>query len=269
MKHALFILVAVAAPAFAAPAPLHVFAAGSVTGALAAIAKQYTADSGQAVDIVGGPAGELRERIERGEDADVYISANMAHPERLAREGKAGTPVVVVRNGLCVTTRPDVGLTPANMIDVLLKPAVHIGTSTPGADPSGDYAFAFFDRVDQARPGDGKTLAAKARKLLGGPVAPAVPGHGNPVTYFLQQHTVDAFFGYCSSHDAAPDPALVKVPVPAALSLPVDYGMSVVLHPEAPERERAAYRFAQYLMSPGAQHRVAAFGFVPVADVSP
>lgn len=270
MKRKLLFLLAAAAPAaFAAPAPLHVYAAGSTTGALAEIARQYTDTSGQPVVIVNGPAGLLRERIEKGEDADVYISANMAHPERLAREGKASTPVVFVRNGLCVTTRPDVGLTQANMLETLLKPAIRIGTSTPGADPGGDYASAWFDRVDTVHPGDGKTLAAKAQKLVGGAVAPTIPNHASPVKYFLLQRTVDAFFGYCSSHDAGPDFDLVQVPVPVSLSIPVDYGMSVVLHPDAPERELAAYRFAHYLMSPAAQHGVKRYGFVPVADISP
>ena len=248
-----------------AAGPLTVYAAGSLTGALADIAKQYTATTGEPVRIVNGPAGLLRERIEKGEAVDVYISANMAHPEKLAAEGKATSPVVFTRNALCVQTLPDAGITSANLLDRLLASGVRIGTSTPGADPGGDYAWQFFVRADTVRLGARANLEAKARKLVGGPVAPTIPGNVGAAKYFLQHHDVDVFFGYCSSHDATPDPDLRKVEVPANLSLPVDYGMSVVLREGDPARRAAAYRFALYAMSPAAQERLPAYGFRAVA----
>jgi molybdenum ABC transporter molybdate-binding protein len=248
-----------------AAGPLTVYAAGSLTGALAEIAKRYTATTGEPVRIVNGPAGLLRERIEKGEAVDVYISANMAHPEKLAAEGKATPPVVFARNALCVQTLPDAGITSANLLDRLLAPGVHIGTSTPGADPGGDYAWQFFARADTVRPGARANLEAKAKKLVGGPVAPTIPGNVGAAKYFLQHHDVDVFFGYCSSHDAAPDPDLRQVEVPTNLSLPVDYGMSVVLREGDPVRRAAAYRFALYAMSPAAQERLPAYGFRAVA----
>lgn len=274
MAGALVVLPAVAAtsaPAAApsaissAPAGIVVYAAGSLTGALADIAKQYTATTGEPVRIVNGPAGLLRERIEKGEPADVYISANMAHPEKLASEGKATPPVVFARNALCVQTLPDAGITSANLLERLLAPGTRIGTSTPGADPGGDYAWQFFARAETVHPGARTNLEAKAKKLVGGPVAPTIPGSVGAAKYFLQHHDVDVFFGYCSSHDATPDPDLRKVEVPANLSLPVDYGMSVVLRDGDPARRAAAYRFALYAMSPAAQERLPAYGFRAVA----
>jgi len=246
-------------------AALVVYAAGSLTGALSAIAKQYTADTGEPVRVVNGPAGLLRERIEKGEPADVFISANMAHPRTLAGEGKATLPVVFARNALCVTTLPDAGITSANLLDRLLAPGVRIGTSTPGADPGGDYAWQFFANAETVRTGARANLEAKAKKLVGGPVAPVIPGNVGAAKYFLQHDDVDVFFGYCSSHDATPDPDLRKVPVPENLALPVDYGMSVVLRDGDPARRAAAYRFALYAMSPAAQERLPAYGFRPVA----
>lgn len=261
-----------AATALAAPTPpqaLHVYAAGSFTGALRAMATQYTRDTGQPVDIVNGPAGLLRQRIEQGADVDVYISANMAHPRRLAEEKKGSPAIVVARNSLCLLARRDVGLTSANVLDTLLRPSVKIGTSTPGADPGGDYAWAWFAKAETLHPGAAKILQDKAQKLVGGAVAPVIPGGASPVPYFLLQKKVDVFFGYCSSHEAnaKPDPTLISVVIPPAISLPVDYGMTVVLHPGADARQLAAYRFANYLMTPDAQHRMLPFGFIPVTDV--
>lgn len=246
--------------------PLTVYAAGSLTGALAEIAKQYTAATGEPVRIVNGPAGLLRERIEKGEAADVYISANMAHPEKLATEGKATAPVVFARNALCVQTLPDTGITSANLLDRLLAPGMRIGTSTPGADPGGDYAWQFFARAETVHAGARANLEAKAKKLVGGPVAPVIPGNVGAAKYFLQHHDVDVFFGYCSSHDAGADPDLRKVEVPANLSLPVDYGLSVVLREGGPAQRAAAFRFALYAMSPAAQERLPAYGFRAVAE---
>lgn len=265
------ITAATATPGELSPAmPLHVYAAGSFTGALREMAAQYTHDTGQPVDIVNGPAGLLREQIEKGADVDVYISANMAHPQRLAAEHRGSPAIVLARNSLCLLARRDIGLTADNVLDTLLRPSVKIGTSTPGADPGGDYAFAWFAKVDTVHPGAGEILQGKAQKLVGGAVAPIIPGNASPVTYFLLQKKVDVFVGYCSSHDASakPDPALVSVAIPAALSLPVDYGMTVVLHPGADARQLAAYQFANYLMTPAAQHRMLAYGFIPVTDVS-
>jgi molybdate transport system substrate-binding protein len=273
MAGALVVLPAIAAASSPATAPttgpavaagITVYAAGSLTGALADIAKHYTAATGEPVRIVNGPAGLLRERIENGEAADIYISANMAHPEKLAAEGKATAPVVFTRNALCVQTLPDAGITSENLLDRLLAPGMRIGTSTPGADPGGDYAWQFFARAESVHPGARANLEAKAKKLVGGPVAPVIPGNVGAAKYFLRHHDVDVFFGYCSSHDATPDPDLRTVQVPANLSLPVDYGMSVVLRDGDPARRAASFRFALYAMSPAAQERLPTYGFRPV-----
>jgi molybdenum ABC transporter molybdate-binding protein len=257
-----------AAPAAAAPPPpppLHVYAAGSLAGALADIARQYTAQSGQPVSIVTGPAGLLRQRIERGENADVFLSANTDYPRQFAEAGK-GTPArVFARNSLCVLTRPDLGLSRENLLDKLLQPAVKIGTSTPGADPSGDYAWRWFAEAGARHPGAQRILEAKAQKLAGGPTPAQVPAGVNPVKYFLEQKTVDVFFGYCSANSTKPDPDLVKVAMPAELPLTVDFGMTVMLHPGDAQRQRASQRFADFLMGPAAQQRLARYGFVPVA----
>jgi ABC-type molybdate transport system substrate-binding protein len=56
---------------------------------LMALVKQAIKAAGLESEIanpVFGPAGGLRERIEKGEAADLYLSANMEHPRTLAKE---------------------------------------------------------------------------------------------------------------------------------------------------------------------------------------
>ncbi len=55
------------------------------------------------------------------------------------------------------------------LLDTLLDPGERLGTSTPRADPSGDYAWELFDKAEAMRPGAREILVGKARKLTGGP----------------------------------------------------------------------------------------------------
>ena len=47
----------------------------------------------------------------------------------------------------------------------MLDPAVKLGTSTPKADPSGDYAFEVFAKAEKLKPGANAALEKKALQL--------------------------------------------------------------------------------------------------------
>jgi molybdate transport system substrate-binding protein len=244
-----------------AEAPIKVFAAGSLTGALTAVIKAYQEKTGVQVQAEFGPAGLLRERIEGGERPDIFASANMAHPQSLADKGEATPPVVMARNRICAKALPGFGLTTANLFERLLDPkTVGIGTSTPKADPGGDYAWMVFARADRARPGAGKALEAKARQLVGGKHNPPVPAGQDAMAYFFHRHEIDISLGYCSSRSTEPDPNFTTVELPPELAVTADYGLSVLGHREA------ALRFALFVMSPEAQHLIGLYGFMPVAQ---
>jgi len=244
-----------------APAPLRVYAAGSLTGAFNALLVAFGTPPGKAAQPTYGPSGVLRERLERGEPADLFASADMGQPRRLAEAGR-GTPVVLfARNHLCALGRGGLGLTPANLLDRLLDPAVKLATSTPGADPGGDYAWAVFARAEQVHPGAKATLEGKAQQLVGGPgMAPLVPGQGPSEGVFLSGRA-DVMLGYCSGTDtlrrAVSD--IAAVPLPSELEVGPEYGMTVLsAHP-------AAARFALFVMSEPGQAILAKHGLVPVA----
>ncbi|MDV7399218.1 substrate-binding domain-containing protein, partial [Arthrospira platensis SPKY1] len=111
-------------------------------------------------------------RIEKGEPAHVFASANMAHPEALAKAGGWQPVQVFTRNVMCAITQPRLALTPETLLDALLDPAVKLGTSTPKADPSGDYAWDIFRKADAVRPNSYAVLNAKALQLTGGTASP-------------------------------------------------------------------------------------------------
>ncbi len=256
-----------ASPTPPPPAPLRIFAAGSLTGALTAMAKAYTAQTGQPVVTEFGPAGLMRERIEAGDLPDLFASANMAHPQKLADAGQATPPMVFLRNRLCASALPGSGLTTANVFDRLMDPKVGLGTSTPGADPGGDYAYALFAKAERSRPGARALLEGKAQQLVGGRNNPPVPAGQGAMAYWFSVGRVHLTLGYCSGRQTTPDPAWLKVELPPELAIRVDYGLSVLT--KTGRKDDAAWRFANFLMGTQAQAIAAQYGFTPVAAVSP
>ena len=246
----------------AVPAPVKVLAAGSLTGAMTAIAQLYTQKTGQKIEAQFGPAGLLRERIENGEQADIFASANMEHPQALADKGLATQPVVLLRTRLCAKALPDFELTQDNFLDRLLDPKTGLGTSTPKADPGGDYTWMVFAKAEKLRPGAQAVLEAKAQQLVGGKDSQPAPNGQNAMEFAFDQKTVDISVGYCSSRQTNADPKYTTIVLPDALAVNANYGMSVVFRES--KLQTAAYQFALFLLSPEAQALAAQYQFIPV-----
>ncbi len=139
---------------YALAEPLHIYAAGSLTGAFTDMVKAFPAGEGDVAAPVFGPSGVLREKIEDGDHVDVFASADMTQPRTLASVHGESSVVMFTRNRLCALGRASVGMTTDNLLDRLLDPSVRLATSTPGADPGGDYAWAVFARAEAVHPGD-------------------------------------------------------------------------------------------------------------------
>lgn len=232
---------------------IRVLAAGSLRHAMPDIAAAFEKDTGIAVSLTLGPAGLLRERMEAGEPFDLFASANMAHPDRLVSLGLAGETICFIRNRLCVLARADLGLTSENLVEVLASPMIRVGTSTPGDDPSGDYAFEMFDLVEMQHPGLGAAIKQRAQQLVGGRNSPP----GKSAAGLIDEGVVDLFFGYASNarlHES--DPKFSVIELPRKLSPRVEYGM--VLRSGAPA---AAGKLRDFLLSRRGQGILGAKGF--------
>src|SRR5262252_10578160 len=165
---------------------LRVIGAGSLTAAFTDLLRSFPAGADTVATPEFGPSGLMRQKIEAGAEVDLLASADMEQARRLAVGHPERLVIHFTRNRLCALARASVGLTSANMLDRLLDPAVRIATSTPGADPSGDYAWAVFSRADAVRAGARAALEGKAKQLFGGPATPLlVPGKGAVEGVFL------------------------------------------------------------------------------------
>jgi len=97
----------------------------------------------------------------------VFASADNDHPQRLARQGGLGGPSsALVRNTLCALTSEQIDATPATLLATLLRPDVRLGTSTPKADPSGDYSWEMFRKADQISPDAFAALEASSAQTV-------------------------------------------------------------------------------------------------------
>jgi len=245
---------------------LRVVAAGSLRDVIGAIGDRYRETTGVEVKADFGPSGILRERIEKGEQVDLFASADMGHPLKLLAEGRATRVDMFTRNALCAFALPKVGLTPANFVDRLLDREVKLGTSTPKADPAGDYTWLMFHHAETAHPGAFATLDQRAQKIVGGATNNAPINGKDPAVAALSDGRIDLMIGYCSGRkrmlSALPDLAAVEVPKEIAAS--PEYGLAILK-----VANRQAEDLALYMLSPDGQRLFAQFGFAPVGLPTP
>lgn len=238
--------------------PVLLHAAGSLRGALTEVAQAFEAQTKLAVKPVYGASGLLHDRIAKGEAAEVFASANMEHPQALARTNRAGPVVLFARNELCAFVRPDLSATSETLLERLLDPRVKLGTSTPRADPSGDYAFAVFARAEAVKPGARATLEAKALQLTGSATSLPAPAGVNVYGHKIASGEADIFLAYCTNAQplAQEQPGIRLVRLPPALAVGADYGLTV-LNGASPN----GYRLAMFILSPAGQTILAKHGF--------
>jgi molybdate transport system substrate-binding protein len=155
--------------------------------------------------------------------------------------------------------RPGLALTSATLLSAMLDPAVKLGTSTPKADPSGDYAWAMFAKADAVTPGSRAKLEAKALQLMGAANSPQPPDGVTPYAWHLKEGRADIFLAYCTGAKEAlmQLPGATSVALPPALATGADYGLTVVKGADAAK----ASLLAMYILSSAGQTVLAKYGF--------
>lgn len=250
-------LLAAVAPARAQQA-VRLHAAGSLRAALTEVGAAFQARTGAPVDAVFGASGLLHDRIAAGEPAEVFASANLQHPLALAAAGRGGPVALFARNRLCALVRPGLDVDPATLVDRMLDPAIKLGTSTPGADPAGDYAWEAFRKVDRLRPGAFTRLETKALRLTGGPGGGAPPGRQSVYGAILVRGDADVFLAYCTAAAVAVGevPGARSIALPDEIAVGAEYGLTV-LNGASPR----GYELSLFILSLDGQAVLARHGF--------
>jgi molybdenum ABC transporter molybdate-binding protein len=241
---------------------IHLYSAGSLKAALTDVAKAFEAASGNKVEGKFGPSGLLKDEIaggaKAGAMANIFTSANMAHPKALHDAGKSGPVTLFTRNQLCALVKPGLKADTTSLLAQMLDPTVKLGTSTPKADPSGDYAFEVFRKADAVKPGAQKALEKKALQLTGGKNSAAPPAGLTTYGWHVAEGRADIFLTYCTNALAAQkqNPGQQVIALPEALAVGADYGMTVMNG-----AGDAAKAFAAFIMSAQGQKILASYGF--------
>lgn len=237
---------------------LHLLAAGSLARGLSGLADV----AGSPVIPLFGASGLLRGWIEQGHPWDVFASADTDHPAALHRAGLGTAPQVFCHNMLCLILRP--ALKPAAADALLSRSDLVLGISTPGNDPSGDYAMAALGRLETLIPGAGVAAQARARQLTGAPGLPAPPAGRSAYAWLLTTGAADMFLTYRTNGIAAREdtPGLRLVDLPDGLQVRATYALTT--------RSGAgpgAMALAGRILSPEIQGRLRALGFQPVTGL--
>lgn len=240
--------------------PIRLYAAGSLRGALTDVAKAFEAKTHLTVESKFGPSGTLKDEIAGGAGAHVFASANMKHPQALHDAGKSGPAVRFARNRMCALANPLLKVDSENLLARMLDPLVKLGTSTPRADPSGDYAFEVFRKAEAVKPGARKSLEKKVRQLTGGADSPTPPAGRLVYGWLVAEGKADIFLTYCTNAVAAKKqyPTQQIVELPGDLSVSAAYGLTVI--DGAPP---AAQAFANFIVSPEGETVLQSYGFTP------
>lgn len=249
----------------AATTPIDVYAAGSLREAMTALDSAFRAERGKSdarpipdTKFLFGPSGKLRERIEAGERPALFASASPTHTEKLLAAGLLRSSNLFAGNALCVMARPGFALAGRTVPELLLDDAVSLGTSTPGADPSGDYTWQMFRKIDAAQPGTFAKLDAKAKKLTGAEVNPQETQ--SAYVRILREKQADVFVTYCTNAKSAQrvESAISFVEVPTQFNVIANYSVGI-----APNAGDEAREFLRFVLSERARSVLASLGFSP------
>ncbi|MCL1139441.1 molybdate ABC transporter substrate-binding protein [Shewanella pneumatophori] len=247
-----------ALPIAAQATPIELRAAGSLKNAMNDIVSAYQQETKQQVDADFGPSGLLRKRIENGEQVGVFASANMKHPQTLKAAGKGDNVVMFARNQMCALAQADVKIDSIGLLDVMLDPSIRVGTSTPKADPSGDYAWKIFAKADAVKAGAKATLEQKALQLTGGEKSAKAPKGRNTYGWVMENKRADVFLTYCTNAVLAQkevqDLQIVQMPEPLAVG--ANYGLIVL-----DDAHDDAWKLAMFILSASGQEILADYGF--------
>jgi len=235
-----------------------VYAAGSLKRALTVLFEKFEQDSGLPVQAQYGPAGLLRERLQKGERADLFASADRASPARLVAFRLAVNSQRFARNKLCAVVSLNSDITSATLLAAMLDPRLTVGTSTPALDPSGDYAVAVFDKAGQLQDGASDILKNKAVALVGGRAPTPIPDGWVASEYLVASGAADIFLSYASYSDAIERSGRTRVvELPDALQIQADYVMASM----NPVNEHVRV-LRQFIMGESGQTILKQFGFL-------
>lgn len=226
-----------------------VAAAASLADAMTVLGKQYERDRGDGVGVRFdfASSGGLRNQIEGGAPADVFVSASTRHVDALADAGyvAGGTRRDLLTNTLVCVVRASSDLRLAGPEDLAGAAVERVSIGNPAHVPAGRYAAQALRKLGLWDRLAGRLVyCADVRAAL----------------VQVSKGAVDAAIVYLSDARSAPD-VRVAHRFPAECHSKIVYLACVLAGSSRPDQANA---FVRFLASPEAREVFADHGFTPV-----
>lgn len=221
--------------------PVQIASAGSAQAVIRQIAEAFCTAHDCRFALRHGPAGLLAQQILDGVPTDIYISASSSGPERLRQAGLFGAHRVIARNRMVLVARPGLSFADDDPLSWLAVPGLKLATSTPGADPSGDYAAAFLRALMRDKPVLGQDVASRTAALFGASLPDPSNPSPSPAARIVRDGRADLLVVYETSAQRIVRelPGARAIPLPDTLSPPTQVCAS--LRVGGPDGARALF----------------------------
>lgn len=241
-------------PSVGAPMNLVIYGAASLKSALAKVADAYaTANPGTTLTVSTDSSAALETKIEQGAPADVFLSADVANPQKLVTGGFAPGPVVPFAGNVLVVIVPRGNPAAIGNPGDLARTGVKIIGAGDGV-PITKYASQLVANL-ASQPGYPSDFAAKY-------AANIVSREDNVAAVVAKIDLGEGDAAIVYATDAATSTNVTPITVPAAANVPATYG-GVVVKTSANASATAA--FLAWLAGPDGQAILASFGFLAPA----
>jgi molybdate transport system substrate-binding protein len=222
---------------------IQVFAAASATNVIREIKSQFTKTTGIKVQTSFGSSAMLARQIANGDDADVFLSADVKWADDLTQKGFVVEKRNLLGNRLVIVMPDGSTLDVAKPEDLTSSKIAHIAIGDPQSVPAGKYAKKALEKLGLWE--KLKTKFATADDVR------------NALTYV---ETGAAEAGIVYATDAANSKKVkVAAEIPDSLTGPVRYPIALLKHGE---QNAAAASFYKFVQSPKSLEVFRKYGFI-------
>ncbi|HET9519906.1 MAG TPA: molybdate ABC transporter substrate-binding protein [Candidatus Limnocylindrales bacterium] len=237
----------------AAPTEVIVFAAASLKAPLERAAATYeVAQPGLAIRLAFESSATLRTQIEQGAPADLFLSADLANPERVAAAGLGRGGVTPFAGNTVAIVVPSTNPAGIETAFDLARSGVAIVAAGPNV-PITTYAEQLVERIGALPSAPAEFGAGYERNIV------SREDNVRAVVVKLELGEGDAGIVYRT--DATGSTTLRTIPLPDGVTVAVAYGGIVLA---GSDRADDAAAFLAWLVDDEGQAILAESGFVPV-----
>ncbi|MCL5408748.1 MAG: molybdate ABC transporter substrate-binding protein [Candidatus Omnitrophica bacterium] len=200
-------------------------------------------------------SGILKGDIQQGAPCDIFLCANRKFQRQLKKTGFINNYKIFAYDYLALATpfnNPG-NVNYANMIQKLMDKNISLTTSTPHADPAGDYTWKMFKLINKKYPGAFKKIVSHANHLLDAAlIIPVLVNNDTDIGILYTSQILEV---------ERQGTKLNMIPIPAKYNTKAKFTASIL---KTSKHKKIAKQFINFLFSPKGKQILKFWGFTPV-----